>query len=733
MDDMLAAARKFNKTYSEPDNTEYSDMEAAARSFNKGGKQRYSITSERGWKDLPDSKGKESITTVDTQTGKRVKGRKVFGQFIPESSHVPLSEAPKPLKTTPGWRDALAAVGGGIYGAGLGLTQLGVEGLNKLSLGLNPALQRTAANLREKEADRRRVMNALAAEYKGEGWRNPIKRLGFEGEFLTTAAAPVGEAAQASSLVGKAAKGAAVGGAFGAAQPLTPEESRKQAALSGAAAGAVLTPTLGLAGKALKNVPGAAKGAYRRGSAALDRYLERKVNPEAAKLYSGAEGEITKNVRKVAPMSSADMPKTAKARTEALARDNEAIKDVVRLKDEIQLPDATGKAVSGRLPQTHQQLSEALDQGMKRVMDWTTEGLKLAGAEGKRIPVQPVINELSQVTLENGFSQKQVSQAASMIDEFSKMGDGFTPSAAVKRMAGLNNDIKSIFTGKNVSGDSPELLALAANKLRQSLNSTIDSLDALGPQFSDLRRSWGRMSAMQERTLRSLEQQANKEARGGMSVFDILSAEQVIQGLAKGRPEKVAEALGSYSVGKALKWLNSTDRAVKNMFKAADYMVGKERYKAPEFLPKATPTTPQAQKALPYNAPIEGEFTQVQPQLPPPAQQVVQPRLPAPQRALPESTAMPTGRTPGSTYANAPRQVQGMSNAEIAASQARIAEVKTKLKKTGAYAGLERFAAKQGVAVDEAALKLADLADQLGMDAEVLIKNVGKKKTYGGK
>jgi hypothetical protein len=150
-------------------------------------------------------------------------------------------------------------------------------------------------------------------------------------------------------------------------------------------------------------------------------------------------------------------------------------------------------------------------------------------------------------------------------------------------MAGLNNDIKGIFTGKNVSGDSPELLALAANKLRQSLNSTMDSLDAVGPQFSDLRRSWGRMSSMQERTLRSLEQQANREARGGMSVFDILSAEQIIQGLAKGRPEKVAEAAGSFAVGRAWRWLNSTDRAVKNMFKAADYAVGKERLKAPTF------------------------------------------------------------------------------------------------------------------------------------------------------
>jgi hypothetical protein len=197
--------------------------------------------------------------------------------------------------------------------------------------------------------------------------------------------------------------------------------------------------------------------------------------------------------------------------------------------------------------------------------------------------VQPVVQELKKVTLENGFSQRQVDQAANMINEFGKLDAGFTPSAAVKRMAGLNNDIKGIFTGKNVSGDSPELLALAANKLRQSLNSTIDSLDAVGPQFSDLRRSWGRMSSMQERTLRSLEQQANREARGGMSVFDILSAEQIIQGLAKGRPEKVAEAAGSFAVGKALRWLNSTDRAVKNMFKAADYAVGKERLKAPTF------------------------------------------------------------------------------------------------------------------------------------------------------
>jgi hypothetical protein len=583
MDDMLAAARKFNKTSASVDNTEYSDMEAAARAFNKGGKQRYSITSEAGWGALPESKGKESISTVDTQTGKRVKGKKVFNQFIPDTAHVPLSEAPAPKKTTPGWQDALAAVGGGMYGAGLGLAQLGTEGLNKLTMGMNPTLSRAVSKLREEEASRREAMNALASEYQGEGWKNPIRRLGFEGEFLSSAAFPVGRVSQAPSLIGKVARNAAVGGAFGAIQPLEKGESRGKSAAQGAATGAVLTTALAGVGGAAKAVPKVAKAAYRRGSDALDRYFERQVNPEAARLYSGVNGAITKNVRKVAPMSASDIPKTVKARNESIARDVEAIKDVAKLRDEIQLPDATGKAVAGQLPKTHQQLTEALDQGMKRVMDWTTEGLKAAGLEGKRISVQPVVQELKQVTLENGFSQRQVDQAAKMINEFGKLDAGFTPSAAVKRMAGLNNDIKGIFTGKNVSGDSPELLALAANKLRQSLNSTMDSLDAVGPQFSDLRRSWGRMSSMQERTLRSLEQQANREARGGMSVFDILSAEQIIQGLAKGRPEKVAEAAGSFAVGRAWRWLNSTDRAVKNMFKAADYAVGKERLKAPTF------------------------------------------------------------------------------------------------------------------------------------------------------
>ena len=190
-----------------------------------------------------------------------------------------------------------------------------------------------------------------------------------------------------------------------------------------------------------------------------------------------------------------------------------------------------------------------------------------------------------------GIYRKQPQQSGGLakLNAIEEQG-GFTVPSAIRAMTELNNDIKSLFTGKNVSGDSPELLGLVANKLRASLNSTLESFEG-GAQFGEYRRSLGQLMNLERRLLKTVEREANKESRSALSIFDVIGAEQLIRGAARMRPAGVMESAASFATGKALKLLSSKDRAVRSVFRAAEHVNAGAKLKGPvlPILPEQLP------------------------------------------------------------------------------------------------------------------------------------------------
>lgn len=430
--------------------------------------------------------------------------------------------------------------------------------------------------LQEMEGERRAESTKIKEARGGEAGLTNLGSIGeFAGETLPGMAIPATRAARGVTSLGQAAKIGAIGGGIsGASQPLVEGESRAAHTALGVGAGAVL----GAAGTAA--LSGVEKG--------ISKIAGRIKEP--TKYYDKL---IEDKLRKVAPETPGRY-KTVPAKQKATENRVQAVKDIAALRDEVELVDPnTNLQVKGITPSSQDDLLQATHQGMQKVMSWTDEVADAMQDSGRRFAPSNAINELQKVSLQGGYTREQVGTAQKLIADLTEAteGEGFSASAALRRLTGLNNDIKSIYTGQNKSGDSPEVIALAANHYRKQFN---DFMSEAGENYGELRKLWGRLSAVDEDILRNLESRANSEARGGMSVFDILGAQQILQGVTMGRPEKIGSGLlNIIGVDKALKYFTGPDKAVRDMFKVADKVNKGARITKPEI------TKPPVQPAAP--------------------------------------------------------------------------------------------------------------------------------------
>ena len=96
---------------------------------------------------------------------------------------------------------------------------------------------------------------------------------------------------------------------------------------------------------------------------------------------------------------------------------------------------------------------------------------------------------------------------------------------------------------------------------------------------------------LEERLLRTVEKEAQLQARGSMSIFDVIGTEQIIRGAARGNVSGVAEGAASFATGKARKLLMSKNRATRLLFRAAK--ASHELKGSPRLSEPVLPTLPE--------------------------------------------------------------------------------------------------------------------------------------------
>jgi hypothetical protein len=343
----------------------------------------------------------------------------------------------------------------------------------------------------------------------------------------------------------------------------------------------------------------------------MERLQMRKIDPAASKIIEDPTSrQVVEGARRFAPQKASDIQSPA-VQAREIKNDFEGLTTAAKLRDSIELV-RDGETVRGKLPTNKEENLAYLNQATNEIGRRIDEISSAASEGGLKVSPEPAIKELEQVTISNGFSEAQVKQAESLLGTlYTIRGEGgYRVSAALNRMTGLNNDIKGLMTGKNVSGDSPQILGMTANKLKESLNSTLETVQG-GEQFGSLRKSLGQILSLEKRSLKELEKNVSKDLKNNLSVFDYVSAAQMAKALAHTSGQGLVTAAATYITGKTLELLKSPDRAVRKAWRAADRVnakTGSTALPTQEVVAPPPPTT-YFDKSTGTQVPIRDAYT----------------------------------------------------------------------------------------------------------------------------
>jgi hypothetical protein len=293
----------------------------------------------------------------------------------------------------------------------------------------------------------------------------------------------------------------------------------------------------------------------------------------------------------------------------------EGVKNLYKLRDEIQLPDETGTLVVGRLPNTQFEFLQYINQGKNKLFDMYDSITQQAGDRGLVVPTTNVTSMLKTKLNDKQYDPTQRKYIAKKIKEWEDEGQ-FTPREAQGRITGMNNTLGDYYLNRpiNYKGDAgidKEIL----DTFRGSLTNTIQNA---GSQYAPLRKAWGSIHSLESDAIRKLEKEAATVSK--QDPLNFLAAEQVLYAVAKGNPHYLIPAAGTIGLKSIRKALVSPDRAVRRMFNETEKALQQERILHPN-LREPTPVSnafeQQVPRALPRpQEPIEGQFTQIRPQLP---------------------------------------------------------------------------------------------------------------------
>ncbi len=234
----------------------------------------------------------------------------------------------------------------------------------------------------------------------------------------------------------------------------------------------------------------------------------------------------------------------------------------------LKLTDAAGGEITGRLPRSLRQFSEAVDQTKKSLFQKYDTMARTAGDVGVQVDLAPVISELRSI----GMRPEVIDLHPELAPQIEQLARNFeargfyTPSAAQDAIENINKMLSAFYknpTEQTVSRAT--LLAPIARTLRGQLDAAIEG--ATGPGYQALRQQYGALSSVEKDIAKAVQREANKIPGGLAGTFaDIAASEEAIRGIFTLNPAALARAGGIKAAQRAVKYVNDPNRAIERLF-----------------------------------------------------------------------------------------------------------------------------------------------------------------------
>jgi len=261
-----------------------------------------------------------------------------------------------------------------------------------------------------------------------------------------------------------------------------------------------------------------------------------------------------------------------------IKRGRNAIKSIFANKENLNLVDEFGEQ-TGKMPETLDQLSQAVNQTKQKIFQKYDDMAQAAGRAKTRIDLEPIAREFDTVA-SNPINQKlhpEVARFAAEKASALRKLKNLSPKEVQDEIAHINAVTKAFQqnpTPQAIKTVTAE--ALYANQLREALDTSIEK--AVGKGYQALKKEYGALKAIEKDVVKRAIVDARKNNKSLIDFSDIASASQLAKGLAMVGSKASAEALIS---GGTMKWVaawykhqNSPNTAIKKMFQAFDQAPG---------------------------------------------------------------------------------------------------------------------------------------------------------------
>lgn len=545
--------------------------------------KKYPIEEESGWKNLPEGP-KLDYSTTDPSTGNIVHGTKSFNQFVPASSHIPLSAAPK-QQTRP---DPLEVPGAFAQGTKEGVAGLLGMPVDLLSAGFNALGMRSEMPIGGSKSINA-LFNILGAKdypYKPGLATNIANRIGQLTPNLIAGAAG---AARAGAVRAGASPWAAM------RQSVAPTLS---AGVAGGTAATVAPDKPGV--ELLSTVLGGGIGAA--GQNLAKYWASPNVNSSIRRTINGA-----------VPFNKSDVPKGMDVK-QYQQGSVDAVKSIVVANRDtpFKYVEANGVVRTG-LPQNRMEFQEAVDQMRARVYKNYNDIQRSAGQKELTFNGDDIVRKLEALKRDPNISPRVRAEAERYINKQAKAYSGqiLTPQQIENDIADLGGKIRASAGRGDVTNANVDRKMLEF--MREELTNGIDRMTGRGPEYSNFRKQYGNIKLLENRVARGAVKQAAEEGKD-KKWWDVSHLTDM--GLGAGTlygathsPGYAAATAAVLGAKKVHQYLNQADRRIARMFQSA----GRNIPPKEQWGPLLTPERPMPQGGGPRQLTqpfVEGEWQQ---------------------------------------------------------------------------------------------------------------------------
>lgn len=263
--------------------------------------------------------------------------------------------------------------------------------------------------------------------------------------------------------------------------------------------------------------------------------------------------------------------KTAPGQVEKYAGQvSSAVKSIVKNKPNLTLVDSFGDPAK-ELPQTIDQFRQSIEQTKASIFKQYDAMASAAGDKGAVVDLHPIAVELNKVATNNIVNDLHPDLAAYAAERAKTLlarGKYSTPDAQ-EAVQNLNRSLDAYYRNPSYETASKASIdSLIANQLRGGLDSVIENSGS--PGYQALRDQYSALKGIEKDVIKRGIVEARQTGGRGLNIGDMVSAEELIRGLATHNPAAMVTAGAIKGLQALRRYLTDPNRAVRKMFEKAD-------------------------------------------------------------------------------------------------------------------------------------------------------------------